>query len=699
MAKRDRKVPKDDRAETDPTIEKKKKFGAKNPKDEDEREDDSDEEESDKEDADERDDDDAEPAKKSDKKVRPDKVDPKGGFRDSDKEEHGGDLSTDKKKSIKGKQIEINPELSAVVERIENIPEGLWETAVVDEAERLADTIRSSLKRKSDDHGVPYETILEVFRRGWEARRTATLSEQENAFNRVNSFLAGGLASRLDSDLLTEEGGAGEIGTDELVSTYASDTPGQRFIKNVREKKARKAAGWTLESMVGSRDKAKSEETAKNSLDRAVESHRRLYGESVELMDEARRPRWSNMYHSDFKNHAKAAGHTVTRHRISGGGNMYVAKDANGTVQGQFDDFTQSGFYHGRDGRNKNLPKEKPIFDSFSPVDEKHIGFEKLENELSHKGVKSPGALAAYIGRKKYGKKKFDKAAEEGKKLHEDDEHINELSGKGFINKAIAADDHSNKARTDRLLDLRTIRNNKDKTDRSSKRKVANAREWYRKDTARDRGMNIAAESVEQINEISKEDIDTLAKSKTLHPFSGGRKTSGLTKNHVPIVWENMLGTVHARSPEGHIKYHDFDWHGAHKHARTHEYEDLRICRTPRDKNFNYATKRGVDHSSTGPRVGKVALWGVHKPPVNEDVEQVVDESRVNPINTVYTISDKTSEHYGKKCYRLGYESSHKNAESAVKLLHNNEKMLVKNQHLKKLHESGLINTNKKEEN
>lgn len=238
MAKRDRKVPKDDRAETDPTIEKKKKFGAKNPKDEDEREDDSDEEESDKEDADERDDDDAEPAKKSDKKVRPDKVDPKGGFRDSDKEEHGGDLSTDKKKSIKGKQIEINPELSAVVERIENIPEGLWEAAVVDEAERLADTIRSSLKRKSDDHGVPYETILEVFRRGWEARRTATLSEQENAFNRVNSFLAGGLAARLDSDLLTEEGGAGEVGTDELVSTYASDTPGQRFIRNVREKKA-----------------------------------------------------------------------------------------------------------------------------------------------------------------------------------------------------------------------------------------------------------------------------------------------------------------------------------------------------------------------------------------------------------------------------------------------------------------------------
>lgn len=107
--------------------------------------------------------------------------------------------------------------------------------------------------------------------------------------------------------------------------------------------------------------------------------------EDVEQVDEARRPRWSNMYHSDFKNHAKAAGHTVTRHRISGGGNMYVAKDANGTVQGQFDDFTQSGFYHGKDGRNKNLPKEKPIFDSFSPGDRvrRNIGLSNAGNKLT----------------------------------------------------------------------------------------------------------------------------------------------------------------------------------------------------------------------------------------------------------------------------------------------------------------------------
>lgn len=41
-------------------------------------------------------------------------------------------------------------------------------------------------------------------------------------------------------------------------------------------------------------------------------------------------------------------------------------------------------------------------------VDEAHIGFKKLSHQLSHeKGVKDPGALAAAIGRKKYGPKAF----------------------------------------------------------------------------------------------------------------------------------------------------------------------------------------------------------------------------------------------------------------------------------------------------
>lgn len=43
--------------------------------------------------------------------------------------------------------------------------------------------------------------------------------------------------------------------------------------------------------------------------------------------------------------------------------------------------------------------------------------FEKLEGELSHeKGVKNPGAIAASIGRKKYGAGKMASMAAKGRK-------------------------------------------------------------------------------------------------------------------------------------------------------------------------------------------------------------------------------------------------------------------------------------------
>lgn len=42
--------------------------------------------------------------------------------------------------------------------------------------------------------------------------------------------------------------------------------------------------------------------------------------------------------------------------------------------------------------------------------------FKKLEGKLDKKGVSDPAALAAYIGRKKYGKDKFQSLAKKGKK-------------------------------------------------------------------------------------------------------------------------------------------------------------------------------------------------------------------------------------------------------------------------------------------
>jgi len=48
-----------------------------------------------------------------------------------------------------------------------------------------------------------------------------------------------------------------------------------------------------------------------------------------------------------------------------------------------------------------------------------YIGFNALKSKLAKRpGVTNPGALAASIGRKKYGKKKFQKAAATGTKMN-----------------------------------------------------------------------------------------------------------------------------------------------------------------------------------------------------------------------------------------------------------------------------------------
>lgn len=44
-------------------------------------------------------------------------------------------------------------------------------------------------------------------------------------------------------------------------------------------------------------------------------------------------------------------------------------------------------------------------------------GFDKLKGQLAGKGIKNPDALAASIGRAKYGKEKFQNAAGQGKKM------------------------------------------------------------------------------------------------------------------------------------------------------------------------------------------------------------------------------------------------------------------------------------------
>lgn len=42
--------------------------------------------------------------------------------------------------------------------------------------------------------------------------------------------------------------------------------------------------------------------------------------------------------------------------------------------------------------------------------------FRQLKGKLAKRGASNPGALAAYIGRKKYGAKKFSKLSAKGRK-------------------------------------------------------------------------------------------------------------------------------------------------------------------------------------------------------------------------------------------------------------------------------------------
>ena len=57
-----------------------------------------------------------------------------------------------------------------------------------------------SIYKKSQQSGIPFNTLEEVYRRGY----AIDLSEQ-TAYNRVNSFIAGGAAIEIDKDLTEKE--------------------------------------------------------------------------------------------------------------------------------------------------------------------------------------------------------------------------------------------------------------------------------------------------------------------------------------------------------------------------------------------------------------------------------------------------------------------------------------------------------------
>lgn len=91
------------------------------------------------------------------------------------------------------------------------------------------------------------------------------------------------------------------------------------------------------------------------------------------------------------------------------------------------DELTADDFKKLRAGKKAKMKEDTDIEDSdldlefteaeLDAIAEAYMGFAKTTKALASKGAKNPEALAAYIGRKKYGKEKFQAAAAAGKKL------------------------------------------------------------------------------------------------------------------------------------------------------------------------------------------------------------------------------------------------------------------------------------------
>lgn len=167
-------------------------------------------------------------------------------------------LNKEDQTSIQQMAEEYTPE--TLINIIETMINELEETnpfksTLVEMLDKVApiNPIHESLEKKSEQSGVELETLKTIFERGleaWDGKQT----QEQYAFARVNSYIAGGKAYELDSDLrekcwdgytqkgmkkkngklvpncvpVNEAGGAGDEGTTKLVKKYKKDTPCQK---------------------------------------------------------------------------------------------------------------------------------------------------------------------------------------------------------------------------------------------------------------------------------------------------------------------------------------------------------------------------------------------------------------------------------------------------------------------------------------
>lgn len=94
------------------------------------------------------------------------------------------------------------------------------------ESNLISEKVSDALIRKSEQSGFSYDILKTVYIRG--LLESSHKPREVNAFDRLNSFISGGKARKLDSDLLDSNKPSNrEIGTDSLVKIYRKNVPGQ----------------------------------------------------------------------------------------------------------------------------------------------------------------------------------------------------------------------------------------------------------------------------------------------------------------------------------------------------------------------------------------------------------------------------------------------------------------------------------------
>ena len=138
--------------------------------------------------------------------------------------------------------------------------------------------------------------------------------------------------------------------------------------------------------------------------------------------------------------------------------------------------------------------KKKVAKEETEIVDEKYMGFKKLEASIAARGgVRDPGAVAASIGRKKYGKEKFQKAAATDHKMNE----ATAMAKRGYdeteIRNRIAKSTGGGKF-ADKATELENRPTFGNKSKQASREKLARTQRGdFRRTTSSDYGLRLGA--------------------------------------------------------------------------------------------------------------------------------------------------------------------------------------------------------------